>query len=375
MTNNYHDVLPTNAPLQSAVIEDRLSDLDAGITGLAAGSTSLTGLNLGAAGALTISGGVVTRTAPRHTVDTESSASTDDLTTINGGATGDVLIISAANSSRVVTVKHGTGNIYLYSKLDKVLDDTDKQITLIYSGARWWEIGGLPTTALTYPTSAPWRRPSGMPVQLTPAARNRWEIRASAATVQGVGIAAPTAAAASGTIANNNQADSTYTSFTTGATTGNSGSIVTASYNLVRRAHNAKMSMVIMMGDITSVRFFIGFCSAALTSADTIAGATEAACFRFSTATSDAGFVPVTKDASTQTTGAAMNTIATSTRYLLEIELTSSSAIFTVNNGTPVVQTTNLPTTSTDLGFNFLLVTLANAAKAVSFSRMFVEFD
>ena len=60
MTNNYHDVLPTNSPLQAAVIEDRLSDLDSGITGLAAGTTALSGLNLGTATELTISGGAVT---------------------------------------------------------------------------------------------------------------------------------------------------------------------------------------------------------------------------------------------------------------------------------------------------------------------------
>lgn len=371
MTINYHTPIATNSPLNAAVLEAPLSALDSALTNYISGATSLTGLNLGAAGALTISGGSVTRTGPRHTIDTESSATTDDLTTIGGGTTGDILIISGANASRVVTVKHGTGNIFLYSKMDKAFDDTDKQIALVYNGSRWEELNGQPTTAVTYPTAAPFRRPATMPMMMTPAARNFFMIRAAAATVAAMGIAAPTV---TGNTASN-QADSTYIAHQTGAASGNSAGIVTATYNLVRRSHNPKFSAVIQFTSITAVRGFWGFCSAALTSADTIAGATEAAMFRFSTVAGEAGFIPVTKDATTQTSGSAMNTIAAATRYLLEIELTSSSAIFTVNNGTPVTVTTTLPTTSTELGLNLIVFTTENVLKIWQFSRTFVEFD
>jgi hypothetical protein len=371
MTTNYHTAIATNAPVNSAVFETALASLDAGITASRSGGT-LTGLNLGAVGALTISGGLVTRTLPRHTIDTEAAATTDDLTTISGGATGDVLIISAANASRVVTVKHGTGNIYLYSKIDIVLDDTDKQLMFVYGGSRWWQINGLPTTALTYPTAAPFRRPSNMPMQMTPAARTNWGYRAAAAIVQANGIAAPTL---SGSAAAANQADSTYISLTSGAVIGNSAGYVTATYNLSRRGHNPKMSMILQFTDILAVRGWFGFFSAAVTTADAIAGATEAAAFRFSTVATDAGFVPVTKDATTQTTGSAMNTIAAATRYLLEIELTASAAIFTVNNGTPVSVATTLPTTTTELGLNTIVFTTAAVAKVWQLGRVFVEQD
>lgn len=373
MTNNFHDVLPTNAPLQAAVIEDRLSDLDSAITGIAAGTEPIDNLNLSTAGALTISGGAVTKTQSQHTIDTEASASTDDLTTINGYATGDVLIISAANSARAVVVKHGTGNIYLYSKMDKTLDDTDKTITLIYRGGRWEEVGGLPTTAYAHPTAAPYRRPTNMPLLPNWGPRNWFGSRAAAATIQTIGIAAPTVTA--NATANANQSDSAYTGYSTSNVSGNTVSIVSASYNLSRRNYLAKMSTVIQISDTTSLRFFVGFCSAVLGNVDTIAGATEAAVFRYSTGASDAGFVPVTKDASTQTTGAAMNTIAANTRYLLEIELTASSAIFTINNGTPVVQAANLPAAATDLGFNFYFVTLTTAVRTLYLSRMMIEQD
>jgi hypothetical protein len=59
---------------------------------------------------LTINAGVITKTQGFHTVDTESDAATDDLVTINGGVTGDVLILSGASDVREVRVDR-TGNI------------------------------------------------------------------------------------------------------------------------------------------------------------------------------------------------------------------------------------------------------------------------
>jgi hypothetical protein len=371
MTSNYHTPIATNAPVNAATFESVASDLDSAITAARSGGT-LTGLNLGAAGALTISGGLVTRTLPRHTIDTEAAAATDDLTTINGGATGDILIISGANASRVVTVKHGTGNIFLASKIDKVLDDTDKQIMLVYNSSRWEETNGLHTTAMAHPTADPYRVPTNMALMAHPMARNGWGFRAAAATIQTFGVAAPTTTA---TLTSSNQADSTYINLQCAAVANTSFSYVTASYNLVRRAHNPRLTVVLQMVDITALRMWIGFTSAAVTNADTVAGATEFAGFRFSTVAGDTGFVPVTKDATTQTTGSAMNAIAASTRYVLNVELTSSSAIFTINNGTPTVVLSTLPATATDLGVNLTFITQAATAKNWLFSRCWVDFD
>lgn len=371
MTANFHTPIATNAPVNASTVNTPLASLDSQLTAVTSGSASLSGLNLGAAVALTISGGLVTKTVIRHTIDNEAAASADDLTTINGGANGDILIISAVNASRVVTVKHGTGNIYLSTKIDKVLDDTDKVIMLVYTGSRWEETNGLHTTALTYPAAAPFRRPALMPIQMTPAARNNWSIRAAAATAQASGIAAPTITGAAAA----NQTDSTYISHTTGAVIGNSAGIVTATYNLVRRSHNAKISMVVQVTDLTSVRYWFGFFSAAATTADTVAGATEAAAFRLSSVAGDTGWTPITKDSATQTTAATIGTVAAATRYVLEIEFTSAGAVFTVNNGTPTVIATNLPATSTELGVNLIAFTTAAAAKAWQFSRLFVEYD
>lgn len=62
---------------------------------------------------LTIASGVVTVTDSVHRVDTEGSAASDDLDTINGGADGYVLILRTVANARDVVLKDATGNLYL----------------------------------------------------------------------------------------------------------------------------------------------------------------------------------------------------------------------------------------------------------------------
>lgn len=95
-------------------------------------------VKLGTPTELTIASGVVTRTQGYHTIDTQGDAASDDLDTINGGIVGDVLIIRAVNSGRVVTVKDSTGNIELSA--DMVLDNVQDTLTLIYDGSNWLEL-------------------------------------------------------------------------------------------------------------------------------------------------------------------------------------------------------------------------------------------
>ena len=94
------------------------------------------------ASALTISSGAITKTQSLHTVDTESSASTDDLDTINGGSTNDFLILSSANSDRDVVLKNATGNI-ISSSGDFTLSNTAKRAHLRYDGSNWILLGGF----------------------------------------------------------------------------------------------------------------------------------------------------------------------------------------------------------------------------------------
>ena len=87
---------------------------------------------------LTIASGVITVWDDYHLVDTEGDASSDDLTTINGGQHGQVLILRAADSGRTVSVAEG-GNINLASS-PRALDNTSDTIMLLYDGSSWLEL-------------------------------------------------------------------------------------------------------------------------------------------------------------------------------------------------------------------------------------------
>lgn len=87
---------------------------------------------------LTIATGAVTATRNYHPIDTEAAAATDDLDTISGGYTGQILVLRAANSSRDVVCKDGTGNLQLSA--DFTLTNIQDRITLIFDGTNWCEL-------------------------------------------------------------------------------------------------------------------------------------------------------------------------------------------------------------------------------------------
>ena len=79
---------------------------------------------------LTIASGVITVDNSVHKVDTESDAASDDLDTINGGEDGQWVLLKAANGSRSVVVKDGTGNIA--GPGDITLDNLQDTVLLNY---------------------------------------------------------------------------------------------------------------------------------------------------------------------------------------------------------------------------------------------------
>jgi len=101
-------------------------------------SLTITKLTLAVPTELTISAGAVTATQARHTIDTEGDAASDDLTTISGGAAGQILIISAADDARTVVCKKGAG---LLIQDDFSLDSVDDTLMLeCKSSGVWREI-------------------------------------------------------------------------------------------------------------------------------------------------------------------------------------------------------------------------------------------
>lgn len=123
----------TTVQASGVVVDD--SDNVSGVTNLA-----LDSIQFSAATELTIATGAVTITQSVHTIDTEADAASDDLDTISGGATGDVIYLRAANDARTVVLKNGTGNILTYSSSDITLDEDHKVVMLIYNGTNWLEI-------------------------------------------------------------------------------------------------------------------------------------------------------------------------------------------------------------------------------------------
>ena len=93
-----------------------------------------------AAGVLTITGTVASlnKNLSRINVDTEAVAATDDLDTITGGVSGDILILAAADSARTIVCKDGTGNMKLAG--DFSLDNAEDRIVLMYEGTTWYEL-------------------------------------------------------------------------------------------------------------------------------------------------------------------------------------------------------------------------------------------
>lgn len=86
---------------------------------------------------LTISSGSVTATKSYHTIEGEGGVA-DDLVTINGGSSGDILVIRAVSSSFDITAKDGSGNLFLAG--DFVMDINTDMLTLMKSGSSWFEL-------------------------------------------------------------------------------------------------------------------------------------------------------------------------------------------------------------------------------------------
>jgi|GEM_PF-4282135 len=89
----------------------------------------------------TITGGVITVTDPGIYCLTPQGAAADDLVTVNGGNSGDEIILYAVDSTNTITVKHGTGNIQI--GYDFNLEHKYDQLRLTKRSDGNWVGGGL----------------------------------------------------------------------------------------------------------------------------------------------------------------------------------------------------------------------------------------
>lgn len=115
------------------------------VTRLALAMNNAGYVKLGPGSTLTISSGVITITGNYHKVDTEASAASDDLDTVNTGATGLVVFLQSVNDGRNVVIKHATGNIYCVGGKDITLDTNYEIAVLVYdAGNTRWVAGKFP---------------------------------------------------------------------------------------------------------------------------------------------------------------------------------------------------------------------------------------
>jgi hypothetical protein len=92
------------------------------------------------------SGSIAAGSYNYYSVDTEASAATDDLDTITGGVyDGQLLLLRAANSSRDVVCKDGTGNLRLVG--DLTLTHAQNRLLLAFDGTNWVEVSRSESTS------------------------------------------------------------------------------------------------------------------------------------------------------------------------------------------------------------------------------------
>lgn len=404
MSSNYHTELPFSFPLTSAYYNIALGQLDQAIVdldtrvdsieGIQTGVTPITQLNFDAPTTLTISGGVVSATRSFHLLDTESAAPTDDLDTISAPAAGKypLLMLQIVSASRVITIKHNTGNIYLADSIDRVLSDIRVMLMLRWDGTRWVEHKSAPNIlgrtlldstlnrgeTIKFPDRTIYSVDSRtFRLGLKPNGGSSKTFQVDAIGVStfyaASGMTLPTLTGSSSVA---NDTDSAYTNFLTGASGGSTGGVISTTFNLVRRQWNPVGHCIIRTGaaaDIADIRFFIGLFSAAPANADD----PSASCigFRFSSAT-DGGWVGLASSGvGNVSVTSSLGAVAASTRYKLSwrIDNTNALAYFSLNDGAEVSLATTLPAAATELGLCVRLITTNATGKNYKMSRVYVE--
>ncbi len=87
---------------------------------------------------LTIDTGAITITGSNHRVDTESAVALDQLTQINGGSEGDLLILRTVNNARAVACVEG-GNL-IQNTGTFTISNVNDRIVYQYDGTNWVEL-------------------------------------------------------------------------------------------------------------------------------------------------------------------------------------------------------------------------------------------
>ena len=313
-------------------------------------------LSHGATEAVTIASGIITASQTRLIVSPETGT-IDDLTQINGGADGNVIVLQAA-SGTVITVREGS-TIKFANGRDRILVGLEQTLTLM-----WYGTGGywVEYAANTYPVMSHPRVKSSFRIR---AVGNTFFTSLCNATQIGLGA-----------LSNANDAIGSFVQQAVAATTNTQAGEETSFFTMLQPRHNPEFFTRIKLGsDIATTRIFCGLWSARPTNAAAL-GAVTGIGFRYDTSVPDAGWLAVISDGTTTNTLAvANNSVAANGVYDLLFRVEGSNCFFSVNNGPETSFNTGLSTiSSNNLGMANILTTLANAAKTFSISEMYCEF-
>jgi hypothetical protein len=200
---------------------------------------------------------------------------------------------------------------------------------------------------------------------------------ASAAGLTAVGLPAPST---QGTAAAADDADGNWTSYTTGTALGDDAYIRNGdlTYTQFRRDWNPLLVFRVKSGSaVTTAQYWVGCTDGSVVQYNATDPANNGAAFRYSTDASDTNWMAWTNDGSgggTLTdTGVA---VSANTAYTLRIDLGASDVTFYVNGVVKATHTTNLPGSTTSLGFIWAVSALAgSAARAFRFGRLSMWWD
>ena len=199
-------------------------------------------------------------------------------------------------------------------------------------------------------------------------------VNPGATTITTSGFAAAPTVNANSTV-NSDTADAPHISYTTTASSGNAAGWISPSFVVARRAWNPDFAArITTAGALSAQRIWIGMMS---TSLDAVQDPTtqHVAAFRYDTTADGTAFWrTVTCDGSTANVTTTTVAIAAASYYVLRIVLRSGSVKFYINGTLAATHTTNLPTTSTTLGYAARLTALAAAARTISISSLGVSY-
>lgn len=165
--------------------------------------------------------------------------------------------------------------------------------------------------------------------------------------------AASPAASVGGTTSEQWLTGNRWIKWVTAASAGAAGGVTVPGFDYLRFGHSLNPTLDVFLrtgSDLAHMRIWVGWFATTPPNADTISS-TGGAAFRYSAVAGDAGWTPCTWDGTTQTTGAAIGTIATDTEYRLRLRMEDDSTVyFSVNSGGEQAITTHLPPSTVSLG-------------------------